>query len=192
MRLRRTRAAGPLEGGEAFGAFYEENAEGLMIFFARRVLDPELALDLTAETFAQALLSRKSFRGTSSEEARGWLYGIARHQLGQYWRRGEAEKRALTRAGLAAPELSVEDHDRIEELAGTERLRAAARNGLNELSEAEREAIRLRIVDELPYEQVATVLAISAEAARARVSRGLRTLASKLEVPGKEEEVVQD
>jgi RNA polymerase sigma-70 factor (ECF subfamily) len=173
-----------LQGPEAFGAFYEENGEDLLVFFARRVLDPEVALDLTAETFAQALLSRRRFRGATNEEARSWLYGIARHQLSDYWRRGQAEKRALRRAGLATPRLSDEDHERIEELAGTARLRAAARNGLSELSAAEREAIRLRVVDELSYEEVASSLSITEDAARARVSRGLRTLARTLETAG--------
>jgi RNA polymerase sigma-70 factor (ECF subfamily) len=185
MRLRKGRTpAPPLQGPEAFGAFYEENWEDLLVFFARRVLDPEVALDLTAETFAQALLSRRRFRGATNEEARSWLYGIARHQLSDYWRRGQAEKRALRRAGLATPRLSDEDHERIEELAGTARLRAAARNGLSELSAAEREAIRLRVVDELSYEEVASSLSITEDAARARVSRGLRTLARKLETAG--------
>jgi RNA polymerase sigma factor (sigma-70 family) len=189
MKLRKGRdAAAQLASADAFGEFYEENAEAVVLFFARRVLDPDLALDLTAETFAQALLSRDSFRGSSRDEARGWLYGIARHQLSQYWQRGKAERRALARAGLAPPRLSEEDHDRVEELAGTARLRAAARNGLGELSEAEREAVRLRVVEELSYARVASSLAISEEAARARVSRGLRALAAKLEAARAREE----
>jgi RNA polymerase sigma factor (sigma-70 family) len=169
-----------LRSTEGFARFYEEHSRGLLIFFARRVLDPELALDLTAETFAQALLSRGRFRGTSTAEAAGWLYGIARHQLAQYHRRGSAERRAIQRLGLQVPELSEADHDRVEELAGMDRLRTAARNGMSELSESERAAVSLRIVDELPYAEVAGRLEISEAAARARVSRGLRALGSSL------------
>jgi RNA polymerase sigma-70 factor, ECF subfamily len=100
--------------------------------------------------------------------------------LSQYWRRGAAERRAIRRLGVSVPELSQADHDRVEELAASADLRAAARNGLSELSDGVRAAVQLRIVDELPYADVAGRLSISEGAARARVSRGLRALAGTL------------
>lgn len=175
-----TDGSAELQSAEGFASFYEEHSRALLTFFARRVLEPELALDLTAETFAQALLSRRKFRGSTAAEAAGWLYAIARHQLAQYRRRGSAERRAIERLGVELPELSQVDHDRVEELAGTDRLRAVARNGMSELSEGERAAVRLRIVHELAYWDVASRLEISEEAARARVSRGLRALGNTL------------
>lgn len=164
-----------------FAELYERRSHALLAFFARRVLDPELALDLTAETFAEAFLARDRFRGSSEAEAVAWLYGIARHQLAQYHRRGACERRAIARLGVDVPGLTQADHDRVEELAGITRLRAAARNGLDELSENVRVAVRLRVVEELSYAEVATRLAVSEEAARARVSRGLRALSARLE-----------
>jgi len=169
-----------------FAEFYDRNSRALLAFFARRVLEPELALDLTAETFAQAYLGRDRFRGSSESDAAAWLFGIARHQLSQYRRRGAAERRAVARLGMNVPELSQADHDRVEELAATTRLRGEAQNGLKELSESVRAAVRLRIVEELPYTQVAARLAISEEAARARVSRGLRALAARLDESSQE------
>ncbi|HEY3774967.1 MAG TPA: sigma factor-like helix-turn-helix DNA-binding protein [Solirubrobacteraceae bacterium] len=51
-----------------------------------------------------------------------------------------------------------------------------------------RDALRLRVVEERPYPEVARVLGISEQAARARVSRGLRSLRSVLEAaPSREE-----
>jgi RNA polymerase sigma-70 factor (ECF subfamily) len=41
--------------------------------------------------------------------------------------------------------------------------------------------VRLRVVDELPYPDVAARLGISEQAARARVSRALRALAGALD-----------
>src|SRR5215218_648685 len=41
----------------SFELFYRRNFEALLGFFARRTRDPELAADLTAETFAAALSS---------------------------------------------------------------------------------------------------------------------------------------
>jgi RNA polymerase sigma-70 factor (ECF subfamily) len=47
---------------------------------------------------------------------------------------------------------------------------------LGRLSDEQREALQLRVVEETPYEEVARRLGVSEQAARARVSRGLRTL----------------
>ncbi len=44
------------------------------MFLARRTADPEVALDLWGETFAQAVAGRRRYRGTTDEEAAGWLY----------------------------------------------------------------------------------------------------------------------
>jgi hypothetical protein len=52
-----------------------------MVDEARRTLDPEVALDLTAETFAEAFEHRHRLRGSTEREALGWLWAIADHQL---------------------------------------------------------------------------------------------------------------
>ena len=51
----------------------------------------------------------------------------------------------------------------------------------NGFSAPQREALPLRVVDELPYTDVADSLGISQQAARARVARGLKTLAAALD-----------
>jgi RNA polymerase sigma-70 factor (ECF subfamily) len=151
------------------------------VFFARRVLDPEVALDLTAETFAQALASRAKFRGHSEDEAIAWIYGIARHQLGRYFRAGKTENRAIQQLSIGVPRLSEEDVSAIEREAGLGQLRTAMAAALREVSSEQREALQLRLVDELAYPEVADRLGISEESARARVSRGLRSLANHFE-----------
>jgi RNA polymerase sigma factor (sigma-70 family) len=188
MRAQKRSYRDQLRSPDGFGSFYERNADGLIRFFARRVFDADLALDLTAETFAQALISLRRLRGTSEDEAVAWLYGIARHQLSQFHRRGEAERRALRRLGIEPPSLDDEARERIEELAGLADLRLAVSDGLAGLSEAECRAVRMRVVDELPYAEVARRLDVSEVAARARVSRGLRALAVALDAhPAREE-----
>jgi RNA polymerase sigma-70 factor (ECF subfamily) len=52
---------------------------------------------------------------------------------------------------------------------------------LAQLPEGQRKAVRLRVVDELPYAQVAQRLGCSEGAARVRVTRGLAQLAEVLE-----------
>src|SRR5215207_6900931 len=64
-----------LEPG-SFAVFYRRHVEDLVAFFMRRTRNAELAADLTAETFAAALVARARFdpgRGSAS----AWLFGIA-------------------------------------------------------------------------------------------------------------------
>lgn len=162
-------------------ALYATHREDLLTFFARRTADAHVALDLWAETFAQALASRRRFRGRTDADAAAWLYGIARRQLAQYVRRGYAERRALERLKIELappePELVAE----IEERAGLDLLRRELDAALRTLSEPVRRAVQLRVVDELGYPDVASRLEISEPAARARVSRGLAALADVLD-----------
>jgi RNA polymerase sigma-70 factor, ECF subfamily len=166
---------------EAFGVFYDAFFADLLSYLTRRTCDAEAGLDLTAESFAQAYLSRHRFRGSSDREAAAWLYRIAKRQLARYFMRGKAERVARERLGLERPELDQESERQIERFAALDDLRATLRMELSELSPGHREAVRLRVVDELPYREVARRLAISEPAARARVSRALKTLAGALD-----------
>jgi RNA polymerase sigma-70 factor (ECF subfamily) len=157
----------------AFGDFYREHVAAVTRHFARRVVDAEAALDLTAETFAQAYAGRRGFRGNTDEEARAWLYMIAQRQLAGYLRRGYADRAALSRLGLQRPEPDAEELQRVEELGGMSDLRAHLARQMEDLPEGYREAVRLRVVEELPYLEVARRLAITETAARMRVSRAL-------------------
>lgn len=168
----------------AFADFYEAEAARLLVFFARRTCDPQVALDLCAETFAAAFEGRRRFRGDGDEQARAWLYGIAHHRLARFFRRGAIERRALARLGMEVPALASDDYERIEHEAGLPAMRERVRAGLEDLSGDQREALSLRVVQELPYEEVARRLAISEPTARARVSRGLRALARVLDGEG--------
>ena len=168
------------ERPDAFAALYERHAEPLLGFFARRTLDPEAAAELTAETFAEAFASRASFRDVGAGGA-AWLYGIAKHKLARFFRSGRTEDAARARLGMPRRELDSDDYDRIEELVDLEPLRRAVADAMGELSRDQREATRLRILEARSYSDVAAQIGCSEATARARVSRGLRRLASTLE-----------
>jgi RNA polymerase sigma factor (sigma-70 family) len=157
------------------GRLYARHREELLTFIVRRTSDTEVALDLWAETFAQALASRGRYRGATDVEAGAWLYGIARRQLSRYYRRGSAERRAMRRLGIERPVVE------IVRRAGLDDLRQAIAAGVAMLPEDAREAIELRIVDELSYHDLAARLAITEQAARKRVSRGVGALSDVLD-----------
>lgn len=172
----RRSASRELLRGERFTAFYKHHADPLTLWFARRTVHPETAVDLTAETFAQAYVARKRFKGSDERDAAAWLYGIARHQLSRYHRKGRAERRALQRIGVELPPLKTSEIKQIEIEAGLAELRELLDRGLRRITQDQRDAISMRVLEEMPYPEVAARLGTSEATARARVSRGLRAL----------------
>jgi RNA polymerase sigma factor (sigma-70 family) len=168
----------------AFVELYRRHAEDLLRYFARRTLDPEAAAELTAETFAEAFASRTRYSYVTGVNGVAWLYGIARHQLGRFFRSGRIDATARRKIGLPERELPPEDYERIEELVDFAPLRAALAEALESLADDQREALKLRVIDGLPYPDVAARLQCAEAAARQRVSRGLRRLALVLQERG--------
>jgi RNA polymerase sigma factor (sigma-70 family) len=158
----------------AFRELYERYAERVYGYHLRRSRDTHAAHDLTAETFAQAWLSRIRFRDEAGGSAGPWLFGIARHVLLVSVRRRQLERRACERLGVldaSAPEQATEPDDGW--LDGLD-------EALAHLPEPQQEAIRLRVVEDLGYDEAAERLATTPQAVRARVSRGLSALRKHL------------
>jgi RNA polymerase sigma factor (sigma-70 family) len=162
---------------EAFGVFYERFEAQILGFFWRATGRADIAADLTAEVFAAALESAGSFREESGS-ARGWLFGIARHELADTWKRGRVEDRARRRMQLAPQILTDEALERVEEVAS--RASQDALQLLASLPHEQRLAVNGRVLQELDYAELAASLSCSQSLVRQRVSRGLRTLRARL------------
>src|SRR5215211_5340030 len=161
-------------GREAFGLFYDRHARAVLEYFARRTRDPESAADLTAETFAAAIVARGRFR-PGPVPASAWLFGIARHKLADFQRRGHAEDRALRRLGVERPRLGEDDAQLVALMADEISMQL-----LSELPEDERRAIQAYVLEEWEYAEIAAAAVISEAAARMRVSRGLGRLRARM------------
>jgi RNA polymerase sigma-70 factor (ECF subfamily) len=162
------RAADPA----AFSELYRRHAPAVLAWFRSRI--DWAAADLTAETFARAWLSRRRFRDERDGSALPWLLGIARNVLRESARRDRVETRARERLGLPLELADDAGFDGVDEHLSPRRRLADA---LAEVPDHEREALELRVVGGLSYEDVAKRLAIRPAAARLRVSRALRRLA---------------
>jgi RNA polymerase sigma factor (sigma-70 family) len=165
---------------EAFGEFYRRHATSIERWIRARTPDMATAADLTAETFAQALVSLTRFRGTSDDAARAWLYGIARNLVRRYHRRGRVELATCRKLGIQL------DHDPDELAQIDAQLDAAAQtedlaDALDALPDTQRQALQLRVIDELNYSQAAALMGTSEQNARIRVSRALKTLSQRLQ-----------
>ncbi len=158
----------------AFGAFYRRHEDGVLGYFLTRVGDPEVAADLTAETFAAALASAHRFR-PRKKPASAWLFGIARNNLAMSRRQGRVEVRARRRLGMAPLVLTDESIERITALDRT------ALALVEELPRDQQDAVRARVIDERDYHDIAKDLRCSEAVVRKRVSRGLGTLRDRME-----------
>lgn len=164
---------------DAFAALYTDPGERVLRDFARHTLDPQTAADLTAETFAAAIESRRRFDPRRGEPA-AWLFGIAHHQLSRYLRNRRVEDSARRRLGFADHPLAPADLERVEALIDFTELGHRVQAALQTLAPDQREAVVLRVVSELPYMEIAQRLHCSEQAARLRVFRGLRELGLRL------------
>jgi RNA polymerase sigma factor (sigma-70 family) len=161
---------------DAFGDFYERHAELVLRYFAGRVREPEAAADLMAETFAAALCAIDRYR-PRAELALAWLFTIARNQLIDAHRRGQVRDKARRRLALERLWLDDDDITRIESMGGP----LDVDELLTGLTPDEQAAVRARVLEELPYRDVATSLRCSEAVARKRVSRGLARARARLE-----------
>lgn len=159
---------------EHFGLFYRRHARAVLGYLMRATRDPEVAADLTAETFAAALVARSRFRPGPTPAA-AWLFGIAGHKLADWRRRGFAEQRACRRLGMERVEVFADDLVEIarigDDVAGTL---------VAELPDDQRLAVTARVVQERDYAAIADQLGTTEQAARKRVSRGLAALRARL------------
>jgi RNA polymerase sigma-70 factor (ECF subfamily) len=144
----------------AFRELYDRYAEPILGFHLRRCRDEDAAHELTAETFAQAWLARARFRDECGGSAGPWLYGIARNVLLVSVRRRALEARARERLGMQVRPTTVSPQD----------------EWLDDTIDDLPEAVRLRVVEELSYDEVAATLGTTPGAARVRVHRGLAAL----------------
>jgi RNA polymerase sigma-70 factor (ECF subfamily) len=157
-----------------FGRFYQRHVRDVLGYMMRRTHDPEAAADLTAETFAAAIVARRRFR-PGVAPAGAWLLAIAHRKLVDFQRRGYAEQRARRRLAMERRPLAEEDRALIRALGEEVTLER-----LQMLPADQRAAIQARVLEERPYPEIASELGTSEVAVRMRVSRGLATLRGRM------------
>ena len=165
---------------QAFREFYDRYAVWMRSWFQRQTRSETAALDLTAETFAQAWRSLKRFRDEAEGSGAPWLFGIARNLLRQYHKHNRIESAARERMGLPAVSADCEDYERVDERSEANALAPLLRHAVRALPAEQRRALELRVVHGLPYEAIAGRLGCSQNAARLRVSRALRALTTQM------------
>jgi RNA polymerase sigma factor (sigma-70 family) len=165
---------------QAFRELYERYAAWMRSWFLRHTGSESAALDLTAETFAQAFGAARRFRDEADGSAAPWLFGIGRNLLRQYHKHNRIETAARERLGIPVAFAECEDYERVDERDEAVTLAPTLRRALRALPSEQRRAVQLRVIHQLPYEEVAGRLGCSQNAARLRVSRALRAITTQL------------
>ena len=161
---------------DAFDAFYLRHERLVLAWARRRTPSAEAAIDVAAETFVAALASVRRF-DASEGPAVAWLLGIARHKLLRSYERGRVEAQARRRLGTPRIEVYDEGLERVDQLG-----QRPVAELLAYLPIHEAEAIRARVIEELSYPDLAERLRCSPLVARKRVSRGLQSLRTIVEI----------
>jgi RNA polymerase sigma-70 factor (ECF subfamily) len=128
--------------------------------------DPAEAEDITSETFVRAWLAQTPIR---TETVKAYLFAIARNLYRQERRRSkrEAPLDALERDPAPTPDQLVEDRLALAE----------AQAGIEALPEVDRAALIMRVLYDLPYDEIARALSLSVVAAKVKVHRARLRLA---------------
>lgn len=162
---------------ERFEEIYDGYSGLILAYAARRTRSLDDAADVVAETFTTAW--RRMDAVPAGEEARPWLYGVARKVLANH-HRSEVRRRRLDErsaaelaSAMVAPEPDGDglDHRRI----------AAAFAGLGD---ADRELLTLVGWEGLEPSEIAVVLGTGAAAVRVRLHRARKRFARALETTG--------
>jgi RNA polymerase sigma-70 factor (ECF subfamily) len=156
-------AAAETDAAGRFLALYDSALPYVYGYLLARCGRAVLAEELTSDTMLAAVdaLTREPPRSLST----GWLLGIARHKLVDYWRRLGREERSLR--SIAAQEAAESEADPWDVHLDSLRARAT----LEALAPQHRAVLTLRYLDDLPVADVADILDRTVHATEALLVR---------------------
>ena len=164
---------------DAWAQIYERFSGPLFGFFLHQVRDRELAEDLTAGVFLEALQSRTRFYGDAGA-IRSWLFRIARNNLIDHWRRSQ-RARSESFHEVEEAELARSIHvDDPEDTAIVSLDRQRLRASIDTLSPDQQEVVLLRLTGDLTSAEIAAIVGKSVGAVKALQHRAIAALARVL------------
>lgn len=152
---------------EAYEELYKENAALVYHFLLSKCRNPDVAEDLTQETFLQALKSIDRYNGNCKISV--WLCQIAKHLLYQYWEKRK-ENVPLEEDWMISEEPGVER----QVLAREELLDVLGR--LHQLPVNMREVVYLRVSGDLSFREIGRIMGKSENWARVNFFRAKELL----------------
>ncbi len=146
-----------------FRQIYEANYDEVWRYCLRRAATPEEAEDALHETFLVAW--RRLDIVPKGDEARPWLFGVARNQLRSGWRRYQRAEDLRQRLLADRAPVSRDPSDVVADQSDVILI------ALSTLKERDQEILRLAAWEQLPYHEIAEIVGCSVNAVAIRVHR---------------------
>lgn len=170
---------------ESFRQLVQEYGAAIERFFRLRRFSPQEAEDLTQDTFFNAYRGIHTFRHDASPKT--WLLGVALNVWRNELRRRSAVKRNAQEIPLEDLEsreeevsLQIEVDELLNLLLREERRRLIVQE-LRKLPPQMRRCMFLRVLQDLKYEEIASVLRISIQTVRSHLFQARQRLKETLE-----------
>jgi RNA polymerase sigma-70 factor, ECF subfamily len=144
----------------AMSVLIEHYQDAIVSYCRCHLLDLELAREVAQEIFLTAFAGMAGFRGHSSIKT--WLYGIALKkclEVGRTRKRREALVR--THQDIIGTRVHCDPPGLPEDLVSQEFCRRRVWHALHRLRVYERELLVLRYLEELTYDEIASILNVS-------------------------------
>ncbi len=162
------------EGGEdAFAELVRLHEKRVYNLTLRLCGNPEDAADAAQEAFLSAWKGLPAFRRES--EFSTWLYRLASNASIDLLRRSGRRRETSLDGGEAPIDAAGNGPSLQERLEGAE-VREAVTAGMAQLSDSHRQALVLRELQELSYEEIAAVLEVDLGTVKSRISRARSSL----------------
>lgn len=157
---------------ESMEDIYQQHAKMLHCFLLAKTGQPDLAEELTQETFYQALRKRNTFQGRSSVST--WLCGIANNVWRNYLRK-HREMAVLDDLAEQLPVTSVEA-GLVQQWDNLTVLKA-----LHRLKEPMREVVYLRLIGNLSFRDIGEIMEQTENWARVTYYRAREKISQEVE-----------
>lgn len=165
-------------GGDAraFEMLYQRHRQPLFRFLLGQLRDRPLAEELYQDVWQRVIVARTRWQPDAAFST--WLYRIAHNRLNDHWRAQRHRPPAPADADLRMAALA--DPDDPESLAGDDQARQRLQQALDELPEEQREAVLLRLQQELSLEEIGTITGVGRETVKSRLRYALDKLRARL------------
>lgn len=167
---------GDLGATERFERLYADTRVGVLGYFLRRVNRPADAADLLAETYLVAW--RRISDVPPDDQARLWLYGVARRVLSNH-RRREMVESTLADAMKANLERNL-----VDVCVGDSPIGDLIETAIKNLNAIEREIIELSAWEQLTPTEISAVVGMKPGAVRVRLHRARKAVGIMLTQAG--------
>ncbi|WP_166820203.1 RNA polymerase sigma factor [Thalassoroseus pseudoceratinae] len=157
---------------DAFGELVERYRSALTRVARSKISDADAADDIVQETFLAVYASRQTYNPNFA--VRTWIWTILLNLCRKYLDRRQKQANRMSKIGALSSPI-CEDSGLTALLVSERRDEIAAL--LDELPEAQADALRLRFFGELKFAEIAETMGSSVSGAKVRVRKGLMACA---------------